>query len=313
MKISGYDRRMATERSEKFKRDRKKVIDIFTKEIMAHRQKPHTIWEIPSLGLRIDRTARTEIQLGLRDPREETESMKNVYIDGMSEEEANSFSKEAKALQRNLCGKWNLQSFSLYTDDTGTRFLIEERKNEPIELDFRMGWSFRDDWDSWTFDGGAVFVKDSVSVCLLIDLSRSERELEQAFSQKVKQWKEQLNSLRIRAGKVDSKKKPRKTTYEPWDIYDLRKFGLSLNQIACRKSGENPPCGQRTPAYNEKLWSPYKRTKNAYDRAVKMIQVIEEEAHRRMKEWKERNDLSLAINQKSKRFRAAWEKDVHRR
>jgi hypothetical protein len=103
-----------------------------------------------------------------------------------------------------------------------------------------------------------------VTMRLKIDMARSEGELLNAFSEKIKAWKKYVPK---EVGK-------RKTIYDPWDVYDQHKSGLSFSEIARRLSGKDYPRGQKSPAYNEELWPPYKRVKRAYDQAVKMIQTI---------------------------------------
>ena len=64
--------------------------------------------------------------------------------------------------------------------------------------------------------------------------------------------------------------------YDPWGIYDLRHSGLSLLEIARKLTGKKYTRGQeKSPAYNPKLWPPYKRVERAYKQAVKMIQAAE--------------------------------------
>jgi len=104
-----------------------------------------------------------------------------------------------------------------------------------------------------------------VTMRLKIDMARSEGELLNAFSEKIKAW----NKI------IPKEMRKRKTEYDPWDIYDENESGLSLLEIARRRSGKDYPRGKRSPSYNEELWPPYKRVTRAYNKAVKMIQAID--------------------------------------
>lgn len=115
-----------------------------------------------------------------------------------------------------------------------------------------------------------VRVDDYVYTRLRIDLTKTEGELKKAFIEKIRSWKTHPLSL---LGPED--RKPRKTNYDPWECYDLHQKGMSLNEIARKLAGGVYPKGKKSPAYNEKLWSPYKNVKRAYERALKMIQFVE--------------------------------------
>lgn len=316
MRMSEWDKRKARERSAEFKKDRKEVIEAFKKDIMAHREKPHTILAIPSLGIRIDETVHTEIRLGLRDRLEETDQMRrmeNIYIDGMPDRATEYFSERTWALHKELCRKWDLGRFGPYTDKSGTQFiwLEPETNNEAIREQFcSEGYDdfLQDQSWSWepTGDGHyALFFNHCVSVHLLVNLNKTERELKYAFAQKLRQWKQQHNSKKVRTGLTGLERNPRKTTYDPWQIFDLYQSGKPLNKIALQMSGKNPPPGKRTPAYNDELWGPYKRTKRAYDRAIQMIKAVEEEVHGRTKERQELHGLLQTIGRHSKELRAS--------
>lgn len=99
---------------------------------------------------------------------------------------------------------------------------------------------------------------------LKVDMDRSEIELLNAFSDKIKAWKKHIPK--------DERK--RKTICDPWDIYDQKTSGLSFLEIARRLSGKDYPRGKGVPAYNEELWPLYKRVERAYEQAVKIIQTI---------------------------------------
>jgi hypothetical protein len=49
---------------------------------------------------------------------------------------------------------------------------------------------------------------------------------------------------------------------------------MPLLEIARRLSGNDYPSGERTPAYREELWSPYKRVERAYKKAKEIIQTV---------------------------------------
>lgn len=104
----------------------------------------------------------------------------------------------------------------------------------------------------------------SVIVRLSIDMTKSKGELLSAFTEKLEGWKKYIPK---EAGK-------RKTEYDPWDVYDQHKSGLSFSEIARRLSGKDYPRGKKSPAYSEEFWPPYKRVKKAYEQAVKMIQTV---------------------------------------
>jgi hypothetical protein len=104
-----------------------------------------------------------------------------------------------------------------------------------------------------------------VTIRLKVDMDRTEGELLNAFSEKIKIWKKHIpNQVR-----------KRKTIYDPWDIYDQKESGLSFSEIARRLSGKDYPRGKRSPAYTPELWPPYKRVKRAYDQAIEMIQTVQ--------------------------------------
>lgn len=103
-----------------------------------------------------------------------------------------------------------------------------------------------------------------VTMRFKVDMARSETELLNAFSEKIKAWKQH----------IPKQVRKRKTIYDPWDIYDQKKSGLSFLEIARRLSGKDYPRGKRGPTYSEELWPPYKRVQRAYSQAAKMIQTV---------------------------------------
>ena len=120
---------------------------------------------------------------------------------------------------------------------------------------------------TWTWNKNRLFVR------LSIDLNKSERELTKRFKEIIKTVKEELKQD-ISQGRTTRKKRD----YDPWDVYELCKKGLSKNKIARMKSGENYPPGKKnSPIYNPELSAPDKRVDRAYNQAVKMIQAMSAE------------------------------------
>ncbi|HPB38895.1 MAG TPA: hypothetical protein PK125_12145 [Syntrophorhabdus sp.] len=101
-------------------------------------------------------------------------------------------------------------------------------------------------------------------VHLEINLTKSEADLIRSFKSMIKSWKKN----------IPDDIAPRKSKYDPWKIYDLHQSNRSLNQIARDLCGDNSPRGERSPAYNDRLWPPYKAVERAYKKAVKMIQSV---------------------------------------
>ncbi len=101
-------------------------------------------------------------------------------------------------------------------------------------------------------------------VHLEINLTKSETELIRSFRSMIKSWKKNMPNDMA----------PRKSKYDPWKIYDLHQSNRSLNQIARDLCGDNSPRGERSPAYNDKLWPPYKAVERAYKKAVKMLESV---------------------------------------
>lgn len=103
-----------------------------------------------------------------------------------------------------------------------------------------------------------------VTIRLKVDMAKSEGELLKAFSAKIKTWKKF----------IPKETRKRKTEFDPWEIYDQKQSGLSLVEITRRLSGKDYRRGERCPAHNKELWTPYKRVERAYKQAEKMIQTI---------------------------------------
>jgi hypothetical protein len=97
-----------------------------------------------------------------------------------------------------------------------------------------------------------------------IDLTRNEKELISAFKACIGKWKQK-----------DSEKQPKKTDYDPWIVFDMYVATPNYTVIARKLSGIK---GNQTD--NPALRLALKRTKNAFDRAIKMIATVEEDACR---------------------------------
>lgn len=118
------------------------------------------------------------------------------------------------------------------------------------------------EWPNRLFEILSEEMGKFVFVRLRIDPTRRKKELLKAFSEKIKSWTKNVSKDR----------KPRKTKYDPWEIYNLiHDDDLNFLQIALKLHGKNFPRGERRPADNVELWPPYKRVKRAYDQALEMI------------------------------------------
>lgn len=105
---------------------------------------------------------------------------------------------------------------------------------------------------------------------LKIDLSQTEQKLVDDFGAVIKPYQDALKNQ-----SRSKRERQRETTEDIWDIYDLHmKEGVSLLEIARRLSGNDYPTGERTPAYSDTLWSPYKRVERAYKKAKEIIQTV---------------------------------------
>jgi hypothetical protein len=105
---------------------------------------------------------------------------------------------------------------------------------------------------------------------LKVDLSKTMDTLVHDFKALVKSYQDIIKQS------AKSKQERQGTTSEDiWEIYDLHtKNGMPLLEIARRLSGNDYPSGERTPAYREELWSPYKRVERAYKKAKEIIQTV---------------------------------------
>jgi len=167
-----------------------------------------------------------------------------------------------KAFLEKLLQKWELKSpLPPHLDKKSeNRKIFKVNQREAIlELT-------EDEWPNSLYTSLSLAIGKCVFVRLKIDLTRSKKELEKAFSDKIRSWTKNVSKDR----------KPRETKYDPWKIYDLvHDDDLNFSQIALKLHGKNFPRGKRDPSHNEKLWLPYKRVKRAYDQAKEMIQATE--------------------------------------
>jgi hypothetical protein len=131
----------------------------------------------------------------------------------------------------------------------------------------------------WTLHKGRMFVR------LKIDLHRTEGELTKAFARMIRAWKafarkhQYLPEGRARKQTKPSKDGTNQSYYDPWEIYDLCKKGMSLSSIVLNKTGHI------NPVYNPEASASYKRVERAYTQAERMIQTVSAEA----KSWLPKN------------------------
>jgi hypothetical protein len=179
--------------------------------------------------------------------------------------------EKAEALSRNLCRKWRLEvpiPPRLGKDEEN--FFEANRREAFVELAE----------NKWPTNALLVkyqaYIGEYQFVRWRIDLTKNEKELLQAFTKKIRSWKRHIPKQR----------KTRKTTHDPWEIYDLhKKKGLSLLEIARRKTGKSYTGKENNPAYNEELEASDKRVRRAYKQAEKMIQAVSAE----FKSWYRKN------------------------
>lgn len=251
IKMSHNDICMATERSREFIKDRNKLYKFFKKE------KAGPVSE--------ENTARYE-EIKSKWNIEEPHYMiiDNMAIDGKSPK----FKKSKFAiLNHKLPSLFYLEYTTsaqrriLHTD--GTLPQLRVRKLNPIEDSSRQLYPFFESSEEG----------DWCQVHWSIDLSKSDDDLRNTFNQKIKNMKKMVEK--------DKKRKPKEMLYDPWEVYDLHKSGYSLLEIARKKEGKHYTRGMKTPEYNYRLGAPYKRVQRAFDRAKKMIQAVEDDAHHR--------------------------------
>jgi hypothetical protein len=97
---------------------------------------------------------------------------------------------------------------------------------------------------------------------LKIDLTRNEKELVSAFKANIARWI-----------KKDSEKQSKKTEYDPWTVFDMYIATDNYTVIARKLSGN-----KANQTDNPALRLALKRTKNAFNRAIKMIVEVELDA-----------------------------------
>lgn len=184
------------------------------------------------------------------------------WNDFISELRKGSNNQTIKTLHNKLCQKWKLKSpIPPYLDKEGKDWEIIFKANQ-LEAILELT---ENEWPNSLYASLSLPIGKCVFVRLRIDLTRNQKELEKAFGEKIKSW----------TRNISKKTKPRKTQYDPWEIWGLFEKSGSLLAIARQKSGKRYLRGKKTPAYNGKLWGPYKRVKGAYDQALEMIQAAE--------------------------------------
>lgn len=307
MEMSEHDRRMATERCKEFIKDREELLKVLVKEIdgivpivsLPPPQKQQVPWYMNEMG--------------------------------------DYFSDPAMALHEKICTKWDIQDLCLCNEEGSLGLIIHEREAVKEVSDVEWARLLTTNPQESIATPFSRVKGDCLYIKLRIDLRRSEEELRDAFSRKIMDWKiartvgkerpddyytafwKRFAALRLKYPDDDMfkitrkaikvERKVRATIYDPWEIYNKHQAGKSLLEIARELHGKNYPPGKRSPAYNEKLWAPYKDVRRAYNQAQKMIKAVEEGAHRRMKSLEEElRDLRQAIDQKSKEPRAKWRK-----
>jgi len=111
----------------------------------------------------------------------------------------------------------------------------------------------------WTYNKSRVFMR------LSIDLNKSDEELKKSFMEIVNCAKEDMYRHGLmKPGVPKGRTTRKKREYDPWEIYDLCKKGLSKNEIARMKSGLGG-----NPIDNPDLSTPDKRVDRAYNQAKK--------------------------------------------
>ncbi|MGA3279900.1 MAG: hypothetical protein ABSD50_02820 [Smithella sp.] len=166
--------------------------------------------------------------------------------------------KSIEVLQEKLCTKWRLKSpvipcFGKDKDD----FIKVNSQNPIIELN-------EGEWPNALYMDYSAAIGEYKFVRLQINLTRSNKELLDAFGKIIKTW----------GGKFPKDRMQRKTIYDKWFIYDKHKSGIPLLKIALELNKKTYPRDERSPAYNEELWPPYKRVHRAYKIAEKIIKSV---------------------------------------
>jgi hypothetical protein len=257
---------MATERSSEFIKDRKKFYKYFEKEKAGPVSEENTT-----------RYEEIKSKWNIEEPH-------SILIDNMAiDRKSPKFKKSNVAILNHELPSLFYLSYTtsalvrvLHTD--GTLPQLKVRKLNPIEESSRQLYPFfappeEGDW---------------FQVHWNIDLSKSDDDLRNTFNQKIRNLKKMVEG--------DKKRKPKEMLYDPWEVYDLHKSGYSLLEIARKKEGEPCSRGMKTPAYNDRLGASYQRVQRAFDRAEKMIQAVEEEAHHRINIQNDRFEKNLSFN-----------------
>jgi hypothetical protein len=265
IKMSHCDVCMATERSSEFIKDRKKFYKFFEKE------KAGPVSE--------ENTARYE-EIKSKWNIEEPHYMiiDNMAIDGKSPQ----FKKSKFAiLNHELPSLFYLE----YTNSAQGRVLhtngtlpkLKVRKLNPIEESSQQLYPFfaLPEKGNW------------YQVHWNIDLSKSDDDLRNIFSEKIRNLKKMVED--------DKTRQHREMLCDPWKVYDLHKLGHALLEIARQLYGIEYSRGQTT-AYNERLGAAYQSVRRALDSARKMIKSVEEEAHYRINIQNDRFEKNLSFN-----------------
>lgn len=173
---------------------------------------------------------------------------------------------------KRLCRKWNL-----ILPISATRMTDKESSKQIDAIHERKAI------DGWTEEDAPTFPRESycnalsynpllgtsakdvreygyVYIRLRIDLNKTDGELKKSFI-------EMINFLR-ECSSLPKIKKPRKTIYNPWDVYDLHAGGLGWLKIASElwPQDASPTFGTDTARHD---------VEQAYNRAVEMIQFVE--------------------------------------
>jgi hypothetical protein len=223
---------------------------------------------------------------------EDRERMREVFQKVMN---GSATGKDPMVLYEELCGKWDISFFSMearHESDPETAM----HKHRAVELVTSGKWaSIRFGLENYEKAHLPFIVTKGplLYLPLQIDLSRSAKDLMAEFSRLVTLVKEKCcggTGGRQYTEKAMKVERSRQTVYNKWGIWDeVEQTGSPLLKIARKLSGEDPPRGKRTPAYKPDLWPPYKRVYNAYRKANKLIEAVEQAADIRMKAREQRS------------------------
>jgi hypothetical protein len=163
---------------------------------------------------------------------------------------------EQKATYDSLCRKWGEDIRRVYILQMA---FADHETDEYLREAFGRGVSLIPKPEEDHSEGRYAYFR--------IDLWANSRQLEKEFQKHIASLK--------KYSRASGEKKNRRTTYNPWKVWSLHhRDGLSLLEIARRFTGKDYTVGEKTPAYNEELWPPYKRVKAAHDQAEEMIQNV---------------------------------------